>query len=431
MSKKTDEGCVGWVSLGEDEQRRAKEYLAQFQAENTLDELGFGVIRDAFAELFFPATNTIMSRTRYLVFIPALCILIEKEKLSGQVAARRLTQLENQLRESLRKEEKLGVIGDVSKEELRRYPSSIYWNAIRRLGIFQNPRSGLAYYQMHLTDHYSGRKAEKDDDGLSHVSHAERRNWDKDLCDMIADGHSISIRNGKLPESLNFSLMRCEARYLSDKYRAMAENEKRPSIISHLVEHEDERAFGFPWDVTPPKALIEHVDHARRFSMLSRGATLQYWHLLQRERERTKIAESECDFAGAFARWWTVTRDDLATWQTEPFFEIARTMKAFRRPNDAPFITQWLQMNTRAASPEEMLENQAAHELIRLRERITRPSKSRLRHPEYLKRWNPPKPADIDAIRDDSATLQYGQDYRAWIGSTFVSDILQGLKAKF
>ena len=53
--------------LGYDDQRPAKNFIAQFNADNTLDELGFGVL--AFAEIFFPATNTIMTRTRYLIFV--------------------------------------------------------------------------------------------------------------------------------------------------------------------------------------------------------------------------------------------------------------------------------------------------------------------------------------------------------------------------
>jgi|GEM_PF-2218356 len=430
MSKTNEESCLGWVSLGEDEQRRAKEYLAQFQAENTLDELGFGIIRDAFAELFFPATNTIMTRTRYLVFLPALFLQIEREKLSGQAAARRLTQMENELRESLRKEVIKDVIGDVSKEALKRYPSSIYWNAIRRLGIFLNPNSGLAYYHDHLADLYSAMKAETDDDGLSHVSHAERRNWDKTLCDMIADGRSVAIRDGKLPESLNFSLTRSEARYLKDKYCAMAESDGQPSLISDLLKRGDDTDFDFPWDVSPPEALAGHVDHARRFSMFARGATLQYWHLLQRERKKSGITESECDFAGAFAHWWTVTREELAGWQVDSFVTIAGAMKAIRKPGETLFIKRWFEMNKHATSAEEMFESEEAEKLIRHRERVTRPTKSRLRFPEYLKRWKPPKPAEIDAMRDGSSALRFGYDYRAKMGRIFVSDILQGLKAK-
>ena len=37
---------LGWLDLGAEDQRRAREYLSQFNADNTLDELGFGILRD-------------------------------------------------------------------------------------------------------------------------------------------------------------------------------------------------------------------------------------------------------------------------------------------------------------------------------------------------------------------------------------------------
>ncbi len=55
---------VGWVDLSEEDQKSARDYLRSL-SEGTLDELGFGVIRDSFADLFFPATSTIMTRARY------------------------------------------------------------------------------------------------------------------------------------------------------------------------------------------------------------------------------------------------------------------------------------------------------------------------------------------------------------------------------
>ncbi len=168
--------CIGWLDLGEEEQRRAREYLAQFKADNTLDELGVGILRDAFADVFFPATNTIMTRTRYLMFVPAPCLLVEKEKLSGSAAGQRLNHYENRLREALSTEESSDVIGNRAKEDLQRYPSSIYWNASRRLGLFLRPIWGLAYYHDHLSEFYAATKPEKDDDGLSHLSIPELRN---------------------------------------------------------------------------------------------------------------------------------------------------------------------------------------------------------------------------------------------------------------
>lgn len=62
---------MGWLDFGEEDQRRVREYLAQFKGVNTLDELGFGIIRNALADVFFPGFKAIMTHTRYLMFIPA------------------------------------------------------------------------------------------------------------------------------------------------------------------------------------------------------------------------------------------------------------------------------------------------------------------------------------------------------------------------
>jgi hypothetical protein len=399
--------------------------LSQFDADNTLDELGFGILRDALADVFFPGTNTIMTRTRYLAFIPALCLVVEQEKLVGNAAARRLTELENGLRQSLSNEESFGVIGERAKESLSRYPSSIYWSSLRRLGIFV-PNWGLAYYQAHLAEFHAAMNGERDDDGLLHLNNAERRNWDKELCDTLADGHSIKMDEGKLPSSLNFGLTRHEARYLRAKFKALALQEGRPSILSHLIEQRQAHSFRYPWDVPYPASLTPYVSHARCFSMFTRGATLQYFHLLQRERENRGVPQPAYGLPDLFARWWEATRQELATWQLDEFLIVAAEINGLRRVNDAVFIKSWLKLNIEASNAQELLANAEAHALIRLRERITRPTKSRLHHSEYLQRWKPPV-ADIEGMASDPDRRRYGLDYRAWIGSTFVSDIVTGL----
>lgn len=418
---------LGWLDLGAEDQRRAREYLSQFNADNTLDELGFGILRDAFSDVFFPATNTIMTRTRYLVFIPALCLVIEREKLAGNSADDRLTELENVLRESLQKEESTGVIGAHSGEALQRYPSSIYWSALRRLGIFIHPNWGLEYYLSHLADFNAAMKAEKDDDGLSHLDAPDRRNWDKYLCGFLADGHGFWTGKGKLPSSLNFTLTHKEASYLRDRYQVLAQQDGHPSMISHLLETRCLTAFSYPWDVPCPPTLTAHVNHARCLSMLVRGATLQYFYLLKKERAARAIATTDFDVNDVFDRWWDASSQDLAQWDIEAFLTLATGLNALRRQNDASFIKSWLKLNLNARSAKAMLNNNEAQELIRRRERLTRPSKARLHHIEYLQRWKPPEASDMESMASDADRLRFGLDYRARIGSTFVVDIGQGL----
>lgn len=418
---------IGWLDFGEEDQRRAREYLAQFKGDNTLDELGFGIIRDALADLFFPGTNTVMTRSRYLIFVPAICLIIEREKLAGTKAWARLKELEDKLRDNLcqGKDAENGVIGKRAQDKLERYPSEIYWNSLRRLNIFL-PQWGRAYYFAHLSDIYKAMQPEKDDDGLSHLSNADWEQWDKSLRTLLNEGQSFLTSKGDIPSPLSFALTKHEASYLIAKYMALAERDKRPSLLSHLLGNGLEASFQYPWDVSAPAELAGYVDHARYFSMLVRGATFQYFDLLQEERGRRGIHEESADYADVFRRWWEATRQDLGAWNIDEFIALAEKRGSLRR-NDHTFLKSWLGLNVKASSARGIWDSQDARGLIRRREKLTRPSKSRLVHADYLKRWKPPSASDVSGLAKNPDTLRYGLDYRARIGNMFVQDVMAPL----
>lgn len=421
---KTD---IGWLDFGEEDQRRAREYLAQFKEDNTLDELGFGIVRDALADLFFPGTNTIMTRTRYLIFIPALCLIVEREHLAGEKAARRLKALEDQLREALTEKESSGVIGERAKESLSRYPSSIYWNALRRLGVFVRQNWGLGYYVSQLAALHKAMEAEKDDDGLSHLRNPERYNWDKTLCTLLNEGHSFLTSKGEIPSTVSFALTRQEARYLKGTYQMLAEKDGRPSLLSYLLEKNFASLFGYPWEVPHPPELAPYINHARCFSIFVRGVTLQYFALLQEERRIRSIDKKACDYSDVFKRWWEATRQTLGEWDVEEFLNITAQLQAIRRPNDSTFVKGWFGLAVNASNAKAVWESTEARALIRARERLTRPHKARLHHPDYLKRWKPLSAAELSSIAVSHDQVRYGLDYRAWIGNAFVQDIMAAL----
>ena len=263
-----------------------------------MDELGFGILRDAFADVFFPATSTTMTRARYLVFIPALCLVVEREKRAGRAAEQRLTELENELRRSLEKQESSGVIGTVAKESLRRYPSSVYWSSLRRLGIFLHPNWGLTYYRAHLTDFYAAMKPEKDDDEMSHLASPAFENWDQAFRDLLADDRSIKTGNGKPPATLNFQLTRYEAQYLKTKFQGLAAGETRPSIISHLLERRHSDDFNYPWDVPVPHLLHSIMPAASACLYEAQRLTAKY----AAQRDKCGI-KPPYDLSNIFACW--------------------------------------------------------------------------------------------------------------------------------
>ncbi len=57
-----------WLDYSERERRKMLDVVDLFGEHDTRDELGIGSVRDAFADMLFPGTGTIMTRVRDTFF---------------------------------------------------------------------------------------------------------------------------------------------------------------------------------------------------------------------------------------------------------------------------------------------------------------------------------------------------------------------------
>jgi hypothetical protein len=66
-----------WLDYSERERRKMLDVVDLFREHDTRDQLGVGSVRDAFADMLFPGTSTIMTRARQadlVVSLPAVII---------------------------------------------------------------------------------------------------------------------------------------------------------------------------------------------------------------------------------------------------------------------------------------------------------------------------------------------------------------------
>ena len=49
---------LSWIDFSENDRRTMLNIISMFSGKETLDELGIGSVRDAFADRFFPGTST-------------------------------------------------------------------------------------------------------------------------------------------------------------------------------------------------------------------------------------------------------------------------------------------------------------------------------------------------------------------------------------
>ena len=143
---------LGWIDFSKADREKVLDVINLLQEEGAVDELGIGVIRDAFANYFFPGTSTVQTRAKYLLIVP----YILKEAADG-LYGNSYSQIMKRIDEE---EKNCGILfmqncpnedGIIGKRVLpkgwgARKPSNIYWNGIRSLGVFTDHSLSISDY---------------------------------------------------------------------------------------------------------------------------------------------------------------------------------------------------------------------------------------------------------------------------------------------
>jgi len=408
---------VGWVDLSEEDQKRARDYLRSL-SEGTLDELGFGVIRDSFADLFFPATSTIMTRARYFLLVPSIYQSVLDAGLTGNAAQRKCLDLEKRLRTLFRHN---GTMEGTRKEEVQRYPASIYWAGLRRLGIYQRNGSQSHYFAK-VKEYLDLSQVMRDDDDNTHAAEDIREMWDSGFL-RLHQNNAVPAPDGKgdFPEETDLELTRVEAEYLRDKFRQDADH----TIIAHLLEQDKFKEFSYPWQCSYPPILKQAVHHAERFSMLSKMATLVYNQMLIELQRKHEIRDSASDMTDAAELWWENSASVISEWDIQAFITLATEMKCLR--GDAYFLKEFRDAIAGSTSAKHFLKQDRVQKLIIAREKDKRPQKRRLRLGRFLRDWKFPT-STSEAYLSDPYYVRYQLDYRGGIVARIVRDIFEGLE---
>ena len=226
-------GGVSWLSSSSAEIARARHVLKALTPGGVIDELGFLVLQGAFAEQFYPAVTTPMTRARYLIFVPAIYQYLERSgKAAGRDVDRVSRDLQFELLQSVREED--GAIGKEGGREIVRPPSEIHWNALAVLGL-ATQRVSEASYQRRLSAGAFRLEALQDDDKVAYPDNAESL-WDTSL------RLSHVLPDGVFPINNSLRLRPSEARLLRERYGAVKPG-GRESLISHLVSLADRRSL--------------------------------------------------------------------------------------------------------------------------------------------------------------------------------------------
>jgi len=404
-----------WLDHDESERRKMLEVVDLFREKGTLDELGFGVIRDTFADYFFPGTSTIQTRARYFLFLPWIYLKLEAERVTTAHVDQQARRWQAQLARALAaggQGEPAGVIGVQAGERLQRPPSVVYWSGMRRWGIRIFPGSLEQYHLAFDNLTADARRGLRSDDGEGELVEASRRNW---------HGGLPAAPEG-LFEAATFDLTREEALYLQERVLTSVPG----TMLAYLVQGGRHiRRVQAPWLYPQldrlPQILRDRLEQARKFSILAIGAQYLY-NLMMAEKAVTDGIKDETElidrYRARLLEWSSEVRQETASfraWHRPGFWALVYELNPALRPPAYRFAEAWMTMAIE--DPARVAERQDARQLIAAREGSLKGGLARLQSRRALERWN-------GASGLGRLTFRWPE------GRMMAADILDGLASK-
>lgn len=388
----------GWLAIDPEQRRRMMEAVDQFRDETTLDDLGFGAIRDAFSNTLFPGASSIQTRLRYALFVPWLLQEATHRDTVGRMQSQ-FREDEFRIIKALQSgKESFGVIGRDAGRTLQRLPSEIYWGAIRRWGIVEPRFSSRRYFERELLRREELRATPRSDDPEVPVR----------LTPTGLDPRLPAAPDQLLREA-TFALRPEDARYLREAITRTAAG----SLFAHLATHRPESwtdettqpaGVGDPVirQRLPPE-LDALVDRASRFALYAQGANLLYNLLLaeatnKHDQQGTSLVEVYTQHIGEWLQEVQDAeplhaQDRELIWQT--VINSGRRLSAATKD----FVGTWSDAVADAGTAADLTGSPELRRLIADREREKKGPRARL---------TPGNQLALDAWSGASGTARFG-----------------------
>ena len=371
---------IAWLDYDGAAREKALQLLSAFQEKESVDELGLGTIRDALSEKMFPGTSTLMTRLRYMLFIPWMFKRLEEARVYSHSFLTRADEDERNLVKVLRAKYGLegGVIGARSGEFVKRLPSDIYWAGLRVWGIRQKDLS-IEEYGNGISSWYSE---------LSAFKRSRRRSMEQteDLCSADAvEGmwcKTLPKMPNVFPRQASFDLTKEEASFLKDHILRNCQG----SVLATLASGRYAVNVEFPWMLDLPEHRVV-IHHAKMFALVMNGVTILYNVLLSRHYNATigndKSSEWVANHEAEWKEWLdTVSGLDVASWNLEGLFGLTPRVPFGTRK----FVENWVALVKGRGG--NLLESGIAVNLIRSRERDLKRERSRFINRKALEQWS-------------------------------------------
>lgn len=407
-----------WLDYSEADRRQMLDVIQLFREPSTLDELGIGTVRDAFADRLFPGTSTIQTRARYFLFVPWIYRYLEKHQVPVGRIAERARHDEARLMKALAHShpDETGVIGRDAGRNLKRLPSNIYWRGLFVWGLREFP-SSQAQYHRSLDSFYAANRRLRQEYGENEERGPLRNNWHANLPDPPSG----------FPDEATLWLTAKEAHYLRERIVTSLPE----TLLAYLVEYgRPASPTRFPWQHPqygefPPAQQAELV-HARNFSEVIHGASLLYNYMLAEQWASLRsVGDNETEQLDRYASNLTDWADrldqrqaELAQWNwRNRFWELVYETNPSVSYLTRQFIQEWFALALGPSGAVTIAHNPRARQLISDREARLKRRLARLHNQRALELWS-----------GESGAAQL--NFRWNVVQTLIGDILRGFSER-
>lgn len=368
---------LAWLDYSETDQRRAREIVAMFSQRESRDELGLGRIRDALSDTLFPGTSFLLTRARYLLFVPWLYRKGASRGHSGPKLTQWVEWRERQLIGALRSGGDLdGLIGRNVGAAVRILPSSIYWNSLRRFGILR--RDGTEGQVAGLRQ-----ISRPQDEATEFLEHSDAV-WAPSIPSAPDDFFSYT--------SCNFTLTHDEATWLAERIVDAVPESLLQFLVMRGKRHPDSIRYAWedPEAVAAKGQVRDALDEARRFSVAMHGAALLYNLLLAERAEELGLAGHEARREGYTAGLDEWQKDfeaiNAETWDLNRLWALVAVQGRPAALTTRSFVSKWVDL-ARVSSGRRLADDGNARRLIRQREHLQKRGQARLSNERLMRQW--------------------------------------------
>ena len=371
--------------------------LRMLEESTALDELGIGVIRDAYSDILFPGISTLQTKAKYFVLIPYLFGMAEREnfKRSADILPW-LQRQEDLIVPVLMKNSNdiTGIIGHLAHrrgKSVKAKPSGIYWNGMRTYEILRNDSLSISnvcniIYGKQTRKNAVTIKTETKRHGNDGFDDETAINENTPIFSAIRSQYAVMSETG-------IDLTKEEAIFLYDKITKAQKS--RDSLLAFMLREKLLFSdFDSINDSVLPNTLAVNVRLAKDFADFIFGAHICYNVIYSENMDADKI-------------------NDYQKWQDSFDFNAFDISAVLSRVNCDIHTTAFLEGFYEAAKAKD---NEIAEKLIINREKAKKSDRAKLGKPQEY-RYDSGRPVHY-----------YKLNYRYPTAKTIISDILSGLE---